>query len=104
MTVHSLFSLRHTPAPAAVPETGGQRNSSVYEVQSSRVEGTLTLTVHGTNSVSVFEQSMVPVLQCVLIVAGHGTNNVSEFEQCMVPVLHSALTVAGHGTNHVSEF
>jgi len=37
---------------AAVPETGGQRNSSVYEVQSSRVEGTLTLTVHGANSES----------------------------------------------------
>ena len=48
----SLFSLRHTPAPAAVPETGGQRNSSVYEVQSSRVEGTLSLTVHGASSVS----------------------------------------------------
>ena len=43
------------------------------------MEGTLTLTVHGANSVSVFEQSMVPVLLCVLIVAGHGTNNVSVF-------------------------
>ena len=34
------FPFRHTPTPAGVPQTDGQENSSLYEIQDSGVHGT----------------------------------------------------------------